>query len=107
MMQTVFDFILPIVSAVLTAFLGFLGVLAERLYQKHVTDETKERVVNICVNATEQLYSTLGGAEKLERATQSAATMLAERGIETTAGELRLLIESAVSRYNRAFEKKA
>lgn len=96
---------MPLISAVLTAVVGYLGMVAKRLYEKVVTDRTKESVVKICVKAVEQLYQTLGGEEKLQKATESAVQMLSEKGISISELELRLLIEAAVAEYHSAFAK--
>ena len=94
-----------ILYAILTAIGGYLGIWAKKLYTKYVNDKTKQAVAKTVVQAVEQLYKDLRGEEKLEKALEAAADMLAERGITVTDLELRILIESAVGEFNKAFEK--
>ena len=94
-----------ILYAILTAIGGYLGIWAKKLYTKYVNDKTKQAVAKTVVQAVEQLYKDLRGEEKLEKALEAAADMLAERGIKVTDLELRILIEAAVGEFNKAFEK--
>ena len=94
-----------ILYAILTAIGGYLGIWAKKLYTKYVNDKTKQAVAKTVVQAVEQLYKDLRGEEKLEKALEAAADMLAERGIMVTDVELRILIEAAVGEFNKAFEK--
>ena len=94
-----------ILYAILTAIGGYLGIWAKKLYTKYVNDKTKQAVAKTVVQAVEQLYKDLRGEEKLEKALEAAADMLAERGIAVTDLELRILIEAAVGEFNKAFEK--
>lgn len=98
---------LPLISAVLTALFGYLGMVAKRLFEKYVTDRQKEQVVATCVKAVEQLYRDLGGEEKLKEAVSAATQMLAQKGISVGELELRMLIEAAVLEYRGAFLKSA
>ena len=95
-----------ILYAILTAIGGYLGIWAKKLYTKYVNDKTKQAVAKTVVQAVEQLYKDLRGEEKLEKALEAAADMLAERGITVTDLELRILIEAAVGEFNKAFEKE-
>ena len=94
-----------ILYAILTAIGGYLGIWAKKLYTKYVNDKTKQAMAKTVVQAVEQLYKDLRGEEKLEKALEAAADMLAERGITVTDLELRILIEAAVGEFNKAFEK--
>ena len=94
-----------ILYAILTAIGGYLGIWAKKLYTKYVNDKTKQAVAKTVVQAVEQLYKDLRGEEKLEKALEASADMLAERGITVTDLELRILIEAAVGEFNKAFEK--
>lgn len=92
-----------LLSTVLSALFGYLGMVAKRLYQKFVNDRTKQSVVSTCVKAVEQLYHDLGGEEKLAEAISASTQMLEQKGIRISELELRMLIESAVLEYKRAF----
>lgn len=91
--------------AAITAIAGYMGLAVKRLYEKYVNDKSKRDVARTVVQAVEQVYKSLHGAEKLNQALVSASEMLAEKGIKVTDLELRMLIESAVSEFNNAFNK--
>ena len=98
-----FGYLLPVVTAALSAAAAFLGAQIKKLYQRWVDDRTKEAVVRTCVQAAEQLYHHLDGAEKLARAKAGITEMLAEKGITITQLEMDMLIESTVSQFNYGF----
>lgn len=98
-----------ILSAILTAIAGYLGVLLKRLYQKNILDSddnTKENIVKTCVKAVEQMYKDLHGAEKLQKALEAVSEILAAKNITITDTELRMLIEAAVGEFNDVFNTK-
>lgn len=95
-----------ILYAVLTALVGYIGIVAKRLYTKYVNDKTKQAVAKTVVQAVEQIYKDLHGEEKLNKALEAASEMLAEKGITITDLEMRMLIEAALAEFNRAFEKE-
>lgn len=98
---------LELVNLALTAILGYLGLVAKRLYEKHVNNQTKKDVVKTVVQGVEQLYKDLHGDEKLQKALEAASEMLLERSITVSEFELRMLIEAAVAEFNNAFNKGA
>lgn len=95
-----------ILYALLTALAGYLGIWVKKLYTKYINDKTKQDVVKTCVKAVEQLYNDLHGEEKYQEVVESAVAMLNEKGITVTELELKMLIESAVCEFNKAFEKE-
>lgn len=98
-----------ILSVILTAIAGYLGILLKRLYQKNILDSddsTKENIVKTCVKAVEQMYKDLHGAEKLQKALEAVSEMLAAKNITITDTELKMLIESAVGEFNDVFNTK-
>ena len=94
-----------ILYGIITFIAGYVGLAVKRTYQKYIDNETKEKVVKTCVKAVEQLYKDLGGEEKLSIALENASQMLAEKGVNITELELRMLIEAAVAEFNDAFKK--
>ena len=90
-----------ILYAVLTAIAGFLGTQVKKLYERYITDKTKKDVVETCVKAVDQLYKDLDGEEKKEKAIESIFDILDEKGIAITGLEIELLIEAAVSEFNK------
>lgn len=98
---------LMILYALLTAVAGFLGAQLKRIYENHVNDETKEKVVATCVKAVEQLYRDLNGEEKLDKAKENIVAMLTAKGIEISEIEIDMLIESCVAEMNLDFLTEA
>ena len=88
-----------IIYTVLIAIAGYIG----RIAKKYINDKTKESVVRTVVQAVEQIYTDVHGADKLQKAIESATDMLNEKGITVTDLELRMLIESALAEFNEAF----
>lgn len=98
---------LMILYALLTALAGFIGTQIKKIYENHVNDETKQKVVATCVKAVEQLYQDLNGEEKLNKAKENIVAMLSTKGIEITDIEIDMLIESCVAELNLAFLTEA
>ena len=97
-----------IISVIVTAIFGFIGVLAKKLYNKIIDEKNEkivEKVVRYCVQAVEQLYKDLHGEEKLDKVIGAVTDILNEKGITVTDLELRMLIESAVGSFNDNFQK--
>ena len=95
---------LAILMGILTTIGSWLGVQVKRMCEKYINDKTKKAVVNIAVQAVEQLYKELHGAEKLGKAKEGALEMLSEKGIIISNLELELLIESTVGAFNANFK---
>ena len=95
---------LEIVTTIVTAIVGYIAVVAKNLAQKYINDKTKKEVAKIVVSGIEQCYKALEGPQKLEKALEAASSMLAEKGIKVTDVELRMLLESALSEFNKVFE---
>ena len=98
---------LMILYALLTALAGFIGTQIKKIYENHVNDETKQKVVATCVKAVEQLYQDLNGEEKLNKAKENIVAMLSTKGIEITDIEIDMLIESCVAELNLGFLTEA
>ena len=96
-----------ILFALLTTLAGYVGIAVKKLYEKYVTDRTKQEVVKIAVRAVEQLYKELHGDDKLEKALMYASDMLESRGISISSVELRLMVEAAVREFNGVFKSES
>ncbi len=92
-----------ILSTIVTAIAGYLGLVVKNLYTRYINDQTKKDVVNTCVQAVEQIYRDIHGEEKLNKCMESASLMLGEKGINVAESEIRMLIEAAVSEFNHNF----
>lgn len=95
-----------ILYTLLTMIFGYLGVVAKRLATKWLNNKTKKWVARECVKFVEQVYKNIHGKEKLDKALKAASQMLAEKEINITQLELRVLIEAALAEFNDAFNKK-
>lgn len=95
---------LEIVTTIVTAIVGYIAVVAKNLAQKYINDKTKKEVAKIVVSGIEQCYKALEGPQKLQKALEAASSRLAEKGIKVTDVELRMLLESALSEFNKVFE---
>ena len=94
-----------IMYAVVVAIAGYFGTVAKNLYTKYINDKTKQAVAKTVVRGVEQIYKDLHGEEKLNKALEAASEMLADKGINASELELRIMIEAAVLEFNEAFIK--
>lgn len=93
------------IGLILCAIFGCLGIAANRIYKKHVNDETKRAIARDVVLFVEQVWHTIHGPEKLAKALETAEILLRKKGIPFDADEMKILIEAAVSEFNNAFYK--
>ena len=92
-----------VLSVILVAILGYLGLTAKRLYTKYINTEMKQSLVRTAVRFVEQVYRDIHGPEKLRAAMEKASELLANQGITITEDELIAMIEAAVNEFNNAF----
>ena len=71
-----------ILSAIITAIAGGLGVLAKTIYNKTIGDkmkeDTKKEVARLVVKYVEQVYKDIHGEDKLMKALEALSDLLAE-----------------------------
>lgn len=94
---------MEIIGTILTALGGILGMVATKLATKYINTKIKREIARTVVQGVEQCYYALGGPEKLDKAMEAAAAMLAAEGITVTELELRMLLEAAVGEFNDVF----
>lgn len=96
---------LSLIGAIITAVLGFLGIIFKRMIQRYIDTKEKRRVAKNVVMFVEQVYKgqKVHGEEKLNRALEAAQEMLAESGIVFNELEMRVLIESFLAQMNNVF----
>lgn len=114
-MEAVINFLneYGILSMIITAVVGAVGTaigLGVKLaYNKFIGDklkeETKEKVAELVVKYTEQVWKDLHGEEKLDKALEAFSEMLGEKGITISDLEMRVYLESALAGFNNAFKK--
>lgn len=94
-----------IMAAILCAFFGSVGYTVKKLYINYVNDETKRAIARAVVQFVEQAWKVLHGADKLQKALETAEILLRKKGIPFDAEEMVVLIEAAVAEFNEAFKK--
>lgn len=94
-----------IIGTILTALAGVVGLALKNLAAKYINTEVKRSIARTVVQGVEQIYKDLNGPEKLGKALEAAADMLAANGITVTDLELRMLLEAAVGEFNEVFTK--
>lgn len=97
---------LGILSTILTAIIGFLGMKIKAFLDERSENEFIEKAVEKTVKAVEQMYKNLSGSEKYEKAVEDISEMLSIKGIAITELEIRILIESAVAEFNKPWLKE-
>lgn len=107
-MNLITDFIsaygVEILMAVITFVATYLGAYLKKAIDKWLNNKTKRDIAKTCVKAVEQIYKDLHGDDKLNEALAAATEMLQAENIAVTDVELRLLIEEAVSEFNKALK---
>jgi len=104
-MEVIQSNIIQIIGAILVGIASFIGTKIKMLYEEKINDDTKRKVVKTVVEAVEQIYSDLNGAEKLQIAQENIVAMLNEKGITITELEMQMLIESVVNGFNSGIKK--
>ncbi len=94
-----------LIYTVLTAILGFIGIAIKNLLERFVNDKRKQKIVETCVNAAEQIYKELKGNAKLEKVKENIVAMLNEQGLTISELEMDMLIEAAVAEMNKQIKK--
>jgi hypothetical protein len=97
------EILYPILATTLTTVLSYVGLRLKTLYEKHIDTKVKEDIIRNTVQYVEQVFGTLQGSEKLEKAKATALDWLGEKGIKISDAELTVLIESAVKSLKGGF----
>lgn len=98
-----------LLGALGTILVSLIGLVAKKvskfLDEKGITEKLnrKQYLVDIAVNAVEQIYQNEDGATKLANTRKQALELLNDNGIDITATELNNLIEASVKAMNDAF----
>lgn len=103
--QFMTEYGLAIIGTLLTTIAGALGLWAKSIVTKYLNDKTKQTIAKIVVQGVEQVYKDLHGEEKLNQALEMFSDLLAEKGIQVSELEMRVLLEAAVAEFNEAFKK--
>lgn len=103
---------MQIVGLLLVAVAGCLGIAIRnglRMWvaaeNSRLDSETKVNIARIAVAFAEQVWKTLHGPEKLQKALEAARDLLTKKGIPFDEAEMMIHIEAAVAEFNEAFRK--
>ena len=94
-----------IIGALLLILFGIGGKVAKRIADKVFDTPVKMELARLVVQFVEQTYKELHGEDKLDAALMALAGLLAEKKINASADEMRILIEAAVAEFNKVFDK--
>ena len=106
LLQFINEYGTTILYTILTALFGYFGIIAKKYFDKWFETKEKKEIAKEVVRFTEQVYKTLNGHEKFEKATEAMSQMLAQKGIYITELEMQVLIEAAVAEFKEAFNKE-
>lgn len=96
-MKEVIMNILPIVLGTIGTFI--LGLIKAK-YTEYINTDTKKKIATLTVHYVEQVFKTLHGEEKLDKAKSAFVKMLNEKGIKISDDEINMLLEAAVHQMN-------
>jgi len=92
-----------IMLVVIAVIFGGLGYLAKKVADKLVSNQIICTVAKTAVQYVEQVCKDIHGQDKLNKALEAAADLLAEKGIHLTVAQLTVYIEAALAEFNKAF----
>ena len=106
MQNIITEAILTGLATILVAFIGYLAQrVAAYLKEKGIAEqlESKSYLVDVAVNAVEQIYKNQDGHTKFELAKEEAVKLLKNNGLEVSGSELDNFIESSVKAMKDGF----
>ena len=89
-----------ILYAIITAIAGYVGIVLKNAVEKYLNTKTKRDVAKSVVQFVNQVYTDIHGEEKLNEAMKAFSEILAEKGINITELEMKVLLEAAVREVN-------
>ncbi len=95
--------IMPYVITIVTAIFGYLAVRVKAKFDEKINTETKRAVIEDTVKYVQQVYETLDGKEKLQKALETSIEWLNQKGIKITEAEATILIEAAVKGFKEGW----
>ena len=101
--QFMSEYGIELIGTALLALGGALGLWLKSVVTSHLNDKRKKELAKIVVRGVEQVYRGLNGDEKLTHALDMFSDLLAEKGINISELEMRILLESAVGEFNDVF----
>lgn len=99
------EYFFQILLLIVCAAAAAIGFGCRKLYKRHIDSQEKEAVAFSAAAFVEQVFHNLHGVQKMNKALETAETLLASRGIKFSAAEMKILIEAAVGQFNDAFNR--
>lgn len=98
------DYGASILYTIITALLGYIGLVVKGLLTRFANDKSKKEIVATCVRAVEQIFKDLHGKEKLDKAIEYVVYILEQKGIKASSEEIYMFIEAAVKDMNMSMK---
>lgn len=95
-----------IIGTLLVAIAGIFSMIMKRIAERALNTPVKQQLAKIAVQFVEQTYKELHGEAKLEAALVALAGLLAEKKINASEYEMRIMIEAAVAEFNQVFTEE-
>ena len=89
-----------LLGLILCAIFGTLGYVVKQIAKTYLDNETKLSIAANVVRFVEQVWTEIHGTEKLQKALETAESLLKKKGIPFDADEMTVLIEAAVQELN-------
>lgn len=103
LLEQVLNILVPALATLIAGWFAVLGAKIKTVYTNKINTQTKKEVAEITANYVQQVFYSLNGEEKLQKAMEQASLILTEKGIPVSDIELRTLIESAVYGIKKGF----
>lgn len=85
---------LELIYVIVATVISFFTYKIKNTYTKYVNTETSKSIVELCVNACEQIYTEEDGTEKYEIALNNIKEILESKNINLTDLEIEMMIEA-------------
>lgn len=94
-----------LIGMILLAVFGCLAYAAKQIVRTYLNDETKLGIARTVVRFVEQVWTEIHGQDKLQKALETAESLLKKKGIPFDADEMMVLIEAAVQEMNEIIKQ--
>lgn len=103
LLEQVLSILIPSLATLIAGWFAVLGARIKEAYTQKINTQTKKEVAELTASYVQQVFNSLSGEEKLQKAMEQASLILIEKGIPVSDIELRTLIEAAVYGMKKGF----
>lgn len=111
MMEVIWNAIAPklfeIAALIIALVLSFVCLKIKQFVSRFSDNDTAVSLSRVVVVAIEQMYQTLHGQDKMDKALEMLSGLLENRNIHLSVDEMKALLESAVGEANGVFTQKS